>query len=240
MTVGRIVVFGDSFTFGQGLDNTEIAHDAPHALSWPYVLGNLLNIPVLNLSLPGASNKAIWWTALNFPFTPTDLCIFCWSCPQRHMVINVYDDSPSENFLRSQVTVENDIQKISQYGSWMEDDVAAMSYYGYLYTDLDAIIGTLAYIQHIDMHLKKTIDLCYHTAIPCIDEFEILHHGENYFEHTDSNPEFRRPEWFDLDIVATMTQEKFEIGQTLDGHLSIEANDHFAKRVYDIIKKDLT
>lgn len=235
----RIVVFGDSYSYGQGLDGTNIAHPTPHPQAWPFVLGKQLDIPVLNCSMPGLSNKLIMWAALNFPVKETDLVVFCWSCPQRTATISDFDVAANEDYIRQQLSGGKTI--IEQYGNWMDDQPHVMYYYGNIYNDTDAILTTMGYMDHIDLKVKQITPYCYHTTIPNILEYELLHLGDS-FQPSPSDEVFLkdRPNWFNIDIIATMTYEKFNIGECDDGHLSIESNAHFANKVAKIIKPDLT
>ena len=52
-----LVTVGDSFTYGTELADTSLA--------WPYQLGLILNMPVINLPQPGASNDFIVRTTVN-------------------------------------------------------------------------------------------------------------------------------------------------------------------------------
>jgi hypothetical protein len=50
--ISHLVVDGCSLTYCQGLEN-------PHIDGWPALLAQKINVPVVNLALPGASNDAI-------------------------------------------------------------------------------------------------------------------------------------------------------------------------------------
>jgi len=52
-----ILTVGDSFTYGEELDNRE-------SLAWPYLLANAMGTTVLNLGQGGASNDYIFRTAI--------------------------------------------------------------------------------------------------------------------------------------------------------------------------------
>jgi len=70
--IKRIVVFGDSNTFGQGLsDNIKklenhIDYNFPSNLAWPALLGKQFNVPVKNLAIPGCSNATIFRLVCNY------------------------------------------------------------------------------------------------------------------------------------------------------------------------------
>lgn len=71
----RLVTNGCSFTYGYELNNVLDA--------WPYKLGKLLGISVINLAIPGASNdyivRSIIQNILNETITRNDLLIIGWT-----------------------------------------------------------------------------------------------------------------------------------------------------------------
>lgn len=65
----KVACFGDSWTFGYGLDRKE---------TWPYFFKNISNYDVENISQCGSSNREIFdaYKKCNKGF---DILIFCWS-----------------------------------------------------------------------------------------------------------------------------------------------------------------
>ena len=232
--IERLVVFGDSFSFGQGLDGTNIAYQTPSPLAWPNKLAELLGVPVVNCSWPGSSNKMINWTALNFPMLSTDLVVFCWSCPQRHTVIKDLLYKKSETYMQYHHILN--VSSTKNYGTWLEDDPVVMNYYGGVYDDTDAIIDTLKLIQYSDLYTKQFTPYCLQTTIPQMGDLDQLcTQDEKYTVNPDHAFLSESPEWFSTEIVATMSYEKFNVGQSDDGHLNLEASDHFANRLYQLL-----
>jgi hypothetical protein len=87
----RLITFGSSFTYGQGLadcwnpkDNSPGAK--PSAQAWPALLAKMLDRTVVNLGSPGASNLEILTTILNFKFEPTDCVVIGWTYPDRDLI----------------------------------------------------------------------------------------------------------------------------------------------------------
>ena len=87
--MSRIVTFGCSNTFGQGSPDCVTASkgDPPSRYAWPAVLGRLLNRPVLNLAIPGASNLEILHCITCTDFKPGDLVYVFWSYLDRWSII---------------------------------------------------------------------------------------------------------------------------------------------------------
>lgn len=87
----RLVTFGDSHTFGTGL-NFKIGEKP-----WPDLLASKLDIPYTNQSLPGISNLAILTNILDFNFTQTDLVCIAWSYYQRDVIFLSNTESDAIN-----------------------------------------------------------------------------------------------------------------------------------------------
>jgi hypothetical protein len=62
--MSRLITFGDSFTFGQYLEDQ--GGWKQERLAWPTVLGTKLNLEVVNNAVPGFSTVEILATILDF------------------------------------------------------------------------------------------------------------------------------------------------------------------------------
>jgi hypothetical protein len=81
MEVTHLVVNGCSWTYGQGLDD-------PAQQAWPALIAKALDIPVVNLAVPGSGNDAIHrrtheYVYENLPKGSKPLAIISWSQPWR-------------------------------------------------------------------------------------------------------------------------------------------------------------
>lgn len=74
----KLFAFGCSFTVGQGLPDI-YPEVKPSVLSWPTVLGNMLDYEVVNNGIPGAGNAEIAASILRTDFKKDDLCVILWS-----------------------------------------------------------------------------------------------------------------------------------------------------------------
>ena len=143
--MSRLVAFGCSLTYGHGLDDCYIPSKdpslygpglEPSKTAWPSTLGKLLNIKtVINKGHPGASNKYIWKTALDFDFQQDDIVFINWSYFDRYCIFN---NSTDEHF---------------QIGPWFRDKQNKV-YYKHLYTDID---HTIDFFNRSD-HVKRYLD----------------------------------------------------------------------------------
>ena len=69
--IRRIVAFGDSNTFGQGLKDNVVTsagfdYNVPSKFAYPALLGKQFNVPVENLSIPGCGNETIFRLLCNY------------------------------------------------------------------------------------------------------------------------------------------------------------------------------
>jgi len=90
----RIVAFGCSYTYGQGLIDCHLDNNTPglkHSeFSWPSILAKKLNCDCINLSHPGYGNGAILNSILNFEFLQDDIICVMWSFKNRDILFT-YD-----------------------------------------------------------------------------------------------------------------------------------------------------
>ena len=75
--IKNILTVGDSFTYGEELDNRDNAY--------PYYLAKGLKAEVVNLAKPGSGNKRMIRTTMEYisAGNPVDLVIIGWSSPGR-------------------------------------------------------------------------------------------------------------------------------------------------------------
>jgi hypothetical protein len=66
----KLLAVGDSFTYGEELNDKSLA--------WPYLLGNLINYEVTNLGLPGGGNTQIVRKVIEH-YQQYDLIVVAWS-----------------------------------------------------------------------------------------------------------------------------------------------------------------
>jgi hypothetical protein len=136
--MSRLIAFGCSLTFGHGLPD---CHCPPHhpgytpsEYAWPAILSSLTNHQCINLANPGASNKRIWKTIIDFDYELSDIVFILWSFPERSAILN-----------------KNNIQDI---GPWM-DDTVSKNYYENSYSEYDALVQSQLFISHANGFLKE-------------------------------------------------------------------------------------
>jgi len=136
----RLIAFGDSMTYGVGLEDCWPNTKNSSKYCWPELVASTLGRKCINKSVPGSSNKRIWYTISKFKFRPDDLVLILWTYPDRTAVIqNPFNIT---NLLPSQVG-----------NSHREVEIMARSYYENLHAYYDADITTKLYIRDSYNHL---------------------------------------------------------------------------------------
>ena len=147
--MSRLITFGCSNTYGHGLEDCVTDNGHPGQLAsktaWPNTIGKLLNCAeVINRSTPGASNKLIWKTIVDFDFKQDDLVIIMWSHLDRHCFF------PNDRYL--------------PIGPWIKDK-ANKFYYKALYSENDSILDFFNRADHAKRYLDSLNIKNLHTAI---------------------------------------------------------------------------
>jgi hypothetical protein len=89
----RLVVFGCSSSYGQGLLDCPTGNEPPSRLSWPSILASKLNLDCVNYSKCGAPNKQILLKLLNSELIENDLVVILWSFAHRGYILENSKDA---------------------------------------------------------------------------------------------------------------------------------------------------
>jgi len=144
--MSRIIAFGCSNTFGQGSPDCVTARrgDPPSRYAWPAVLGRLLNRPVLNLAVPGASNLEILHQITLTEFKPGDLVYVFWSYLDRWSIIRESD--------------------VVQIGPWIQEFPKRKNmietWYKYFHDDYHAQFMYRIIVEEARRLISKTVTTC--------------------------------------------------------------------------------
>jgi hypothetical protein len=128
----RLVVFGCSSTYGQGLPDCPTGDEKPSLLAWPSLLAKELDIECINTSTLGAPNKKILLQILDFPFKKDDIVITLWSFHHRGYIF----DNPKK--VKS-IMVRED----------------APNYFYLIHTEYDMCVDMTLYMHHAQKHLDN-------------------------------------------------------------------------------------
>lgn len=124
--MSRLVAFGCSHTYGEGLYDPQSA--------WPHILAQHYKLECVNNGVPASSNKRILSNILNFDFQPNDIVIIYWSHIERW---TVFEKNKCRNILPSQT------------------DEVAKSYYKYVYSKFDSQIMFDMMIDYANLFLER-------------------------------------------------------------------------------------
>lgn len=150
----RLVAFGCSNTFGQALPDVWDSKNHRHLkkygsskCAWPQILADKLNLECVNLGIPGASNKEIWWKILNYQPVETDIVIILWSLYNRHCII-IDQHQPQR-------------RSIFKIGTWI-NETTSNAFFKYIHHTYDMEIDFYLRCNHINQFLKNKVKLIKH------------------------------------------------------------------------------
>lgn len=138
--MARLIAFGCSNTYGEGLVDCWDAikkrpGNNPSQYAWPSVLGELLGVDtVINLAVPGASNKRIWYDAISFEYEENDIVFLHWTFLDRDCF---FGSAP-------------------EIGPWkIKKDKISNFYYSYMHTTLDRQFDFFNRTDHMNRYLTS-------------------------------------------------------------------------------------
>ena len=141
--MSRLLAFGCSYTYGQGLEEHKKITSNPSSLAWPSRLANFLNLSCYNLSVPGASNKLIWYKAIKEKYSKDDTVIFLWTHLNRSSII------------RNNGTVLN-------IGPWSKGNIEK-TYYKFYHNEYQSNLDLNMRMSQISLYLDNLGIRNYHT-----------------------------------------------------------------------------
>jgi hypothetical protein len=207
--MSRLIAFGCSNTFGQGLPDCHFVNKAgksypglhPSKHAWPAQLDKLLNIDeVLNMGKPGSSNKQIWNTIMNFKFQPDDFVVCHWSLIHRSCILYEHKD-------------------LLALGLWpIPERHIGESYQRYLSfadSDYNLMIESCGFIDHAHLFLKNRVKHLYHVVFKK-DEFE------------------KKPDWCNFDFITEAGYFNLNFPLALDNsHTGVQGHKELAKEIFN-------
>lgn len=128
--MSRIIIFGDSNSYGTGLDD-------PLNQNYGYHLGLLANKEVIIEAIPGSSNTRIANAVLNFEFQRNDIVVLGWTYVCREMLANNEHD-------------------VKNFGAWISDkEPINRAWLEYFYDERDLAIKSFMHMHHINLYIKE-------------------------------------------------------------------------------------
>ena len=218
----RLITFGCSLTQGQALEK-DIEYSE---LAWPFLLGQKLNLSVVNCGKNGSSVKRIWWDIMNFDFHSSDIVVVLWTHINRWCIIKGDDtlvdgvpehdwDLPREGFYNPYT----DEPKVTDVHHSMFNDLSKM-WYKYFHNEYDMLQQTFLHINHADMYLKNKVNNVFHLRA----------------SEPNLNTEFNQVKFLKTDI----DELREHYPRATDGwHPGIEFQEEYASRIKKEIEKQL-
>ena len=154
--MSRLITFGCSNTYGEGLEDCWINNDSgpePSKFAWPQLLADNLNLECVNLSVPGTSNKQICNDILNTDFESTDIVVIMWTFFSRTCFFQ--DEGRSKRVMVQDITNKNIDRHKQKYNN---------TYYKTFYTQKNSNIESCMYINLIQLMLKEKKISNYHVS----------------------------------------------------------------------------
>jgi len=207
----RLVVFGDSLTYGQGLRNRS-------RNTWGAHLGNMMGVPVINRGIPVASNDKI----LRILMSCEDLyvgkdakVIIMWSFMNRKEVINTKGEFVNFGCWDVDNTEEYEIKRYAE------------RYYRYFHNEPYELYQSFLHINHAQMFLTR-LGVSYEMCFVNNQHYEI---DENHllYKHIEWDKIYNNPDC-DIEVVRR------GYPTTDCGHPTTDAYRHYATGLFNFIK----
>jgi len=204
----RLVTFGCSYTYGHGLPDCITDHGGagkiPSKFAWPHLLAKKLDKELYNAGIPGASNKLIMDTVINFPFKPTDTVVILWTYLSRHCILSHKKLEPGTKLDKEVRVLPNG--NLHTFIGTNDNLSLSARYYRLLHNEEDQLIMTNHYISYVRLYLEKHNIPNLQTTI-------------NELDH----PLIYDISWSDL---------ANNYPSTPDGHIGVEAQEELTNRIY--------
>lgn len=209
----RLVTFGCSYTYGEGLKdcwvlvrNTMGPGPDASKYAWPALVANKLNFNLLNQGLGGASNKYIWHKMLQTKLTENDTVVFLWTYHNRMCFFDHSDE-------HSRII----IQDIDNKNQSIDRQKLAKLYFKHIYKEYDSVIDMWNRINFSKLYLDK--------------------HGiKNYHLILDKNLEWPVPDWNCTDVVPiNFNKDSYPLAMD-NKHPGEEAQSIVANKIFSTIK----
>lgn len=152
--MNRLIAFGCSNTYGEGLPDCWINNNAgptPSMFAWPQLTADALNLECVNLSIPGNSNKKICYDILNTEFKQTDTVVVLWTYTSRTCLF--CDDGSYKRILVQDATRKEFSSSRRRLAS---------RYYRDFFTDTNSIIDFYMFLNLVEQFLSKQNIKNYH------------------------------------------------------------------------------
>lgn len=155
----RLIAFGDSNTWGQGLPDLKTNNyigDGPSKYAWPLLVANRLNLECINNSECGTGPKSHAYRISEFDFKNDDIVCILWSYSGRYSIIT----DEYEVHIHPSFTVNSDIVWYKPFP--VDYKTIHKLFYTYFHHDKDAVFRYLTYVSYVEKLLNDKNISTYH------------------------------------------------------------------------------
>lgn len=210
----KLYTFGCSYTYGQGLADCLIPTSPPTTSVWPSKLGwaalvaDHLGYDLVNMSLPGNSNRSIMHTISHeVKNLDTDsIVIIHWTHKNREHRYVEFENNDVYHFKNGQESMyagSSDAWRgnLSPLQTW-EVNRASAAYYEHIYSDFHAMLVTRQIIDYVDLKLKQYGIRVLHLGPAGHREDDGFHELPYFYDaHSEINIDPKHLKCFEIDLA---------------------------------------
>lgn len=202
MSKRRLIAFGDSFTYGHHLPD-------PSTQAWPAQLAGMMDLDLVNVADPGASNIEILTAILSFDFKESDLVVVGWTFIERDLIFRkktlLNKLFNRHEHTRVQVWSDNPETKL-----WIE-----------LHPEFDQAVRSGLHMHHAELYLQSLN----------LEQYHIYTQPPNTFRYRNSFPVFFK------DMINLLDRKVYSrVDLALDNsHPGIKSHLNTADNLYKVI-----
>lgn len=249
--MGKIIILGDSFTFGHGcsdriyyfdsnskklIGNMDSFLEGPSQYSWPSLLQKTVKGEVINLAKPGNSNQGMFKDFKKYieidtfnkngSFSNIDAIFFCGTFIDRLEIANPFDNNDTMSWVMSSI--------IPEYTFNSKHKLAKKQFVSFLYNNEVGVNYTLTALLSV-YSLAKANNIKFFYSFPNWSWDELKKHNEIY----NVLKEHEIPTLTDLDFLECQDKEKRDKMIAVDGHANDVGHLSYFKLIIEPLIKSI-
>ena len=240
MPAKRLVSFGCSYTYGEGLEDciSDVPGERPKFPSkyaWPNIVANNKKLNCCNLSSPGHSNKFIAEKIRRTNLSRNDVVVVLWTHFTRSCVFDIAP-RPERGFPAGQGMSEEQmgdlyyrrlISSNISYVTNKDEKRWSEKFYRYFYFSYDTFLEDLESINHVYLYLKRLGIPSYHLLTDSVP-FKLIEDDDKFVN---------LPNWNVVNFKSINWNKVYAHGRALDGdHPSALGQKELARQILRHIK----
>jgi len=210
--LAKLYTFGCSYTYGQGLADCiihpgQIELVVPSKLGWASLVAADLGYDLVNMSLPGNSNRSIMNT-ISYEVKNLDsdsIVIIHWTHKNREHRYVEFKNNDAYHFHNGQESIyagSSDMWRgnMSPLQTW-EVNQASAAYYEHIYSDFHAMLVTRQIIDYVDLKLKQYGIRVLHLGPAGHREDDGFHELPYFYDTREINIDPKHLKCFEIDLA---------------------------------------